>query len=286
MSARNFSLDVALEDYHSSPMLSTSKLKDFEQLGAHGFYSKHVIRTTPVAKDREALIFGQVFEDIAQGRGFNADGKLVIKDREFRSKEDKKWRDDHLAAGHSFVTEEEIDSCMAMRAALEENETAVQMVNACVQQATLRAGYAGTPGIQSRPDWISADGCLASGYAPFTLDLKSTKSLLDIASGRGVISFRYDAQGAIAREAWGVLGSRHYLLACEKTLPFRCQVIELTPEWLDQGWRWAERQMQRLAKHYASGLWPRVEREMVALPSPPSWGDKDQYVESEDDLAA
>lgn len=287
MIERNFSLDVSLEDYHASPRLGANKLKTFEQLGAYGFYTKHVLRSTPETKNREALIFGQVFEDIVQGRGFNADGKLVIKDREFRSNEDKKWRDAHLAAGRSFVTEEELDSCMAMRAALEENETAVEMVNACVKQVTLRGPFPGTPGIQSRPDYLSAEGCLASGYAPFSLDLKSAQSLSDITSGRGVIKYRYDAQGSICRQAWDVLGSRHFLLVCEKTIPFRCQVVELTPEWLDQGWRWTERQLIRLRGHYASGLWPRVERELIALPTPPRWGDEDRshHDEAEDEAA-
>lgn len=281
----SFDLTTSIEDYHASDRLSTSKLKDYEQLGAHGFWARHVVRSTPERVDTDALVFGRVFEDLVQGRGFNADGTLVIKDREFRSKEDKKWRDDHLAAGHVFVTQDEIDNAMAMRAALETNETAVEMVQACVQQVTLRATYAGTPGLQSRPDYLSNVGCLASGYDPFTLDLKSAASLKEIASGRGVIKYRYDSQGAIARRCWSTLASRHYLLVCEKTFPFRCQVVEMPSAWLDQGWRWAERQLQRLRKNYETGLWPRVERELVTLPPPPAWGDADRVQDVEDEAA-
>lgn len=286
MMTRGFSLDTTIADYHASQMLGTSKLKSFEQLGARGFYAKHVARTTPDEPDRDALVFGQLFEDLIQGRAFNADGSLVIKPEGmiFNTKDNKKWRDDHLAAGRSIVTQADIDNAMAMRVALEENETAVEMVRASVQQATLRAPYAGTPGIQSRPDYLSAEGCLASGYAPFSLDLKSTKCLSDITTGRGVIKYRYDAQAAICRAAWRCDESRHYLLVCEKAAPYRCQVVELTSEWLDQGWRWAERQLARLAKHYESGVWPRVERELVTLPSPPSWGDAD-LIQAEDEAA-
>jgi hypothetical protein len=282
---KTYDLTTPLDAYHASDRLSASKLKTFEQCGAHGFYAKHVARTSPPEPDKEALIFGQVFEDIAQGRGFDST-RYVVKDRDFRSAADKKWRDDHLAAGRSIITQSDLDSIMAMRSALEENATAIEMVRACVQQATLRMDFAGTPGLQSRPDYLSVEGCLATAYEPFTLDLKSARSLSEITSGRGVISYRYDAQAAIARECWGVWGSRHYLLVCEKSLPFRCQVVEMPTAWLDQGWRWTERQLTRLAKHYESGLWPRVEKELVTLPPPPPWADADNALNDIEDEAA
>jgi hypothetical protein len=273
--------DVSIEAYHRDERLSASKLKTFAQLGAHGFYAKHIARNAPPEPDQDALVFGQVFEDLAQGRGFNAGGNLVLKPEgmEFRSKENKKWRDDHLAAGRSIVTQADIDTAMAMRSALEENVTAVEMVRACLQQATLRTDYKGTPGLQSRPDYLSIDGCATSGFAPFSVDLKSCKSLSDLTSGRGVLSYRYDAQGAIVRQCWGVPGSRHYLLACEKAFPFRCQVIPLSDAWLDVGWRWTCRQMGRLARHYESGLWPRTDGDIAELPSPPQRAT-DDYEES------
>lgn len=282
---RSFDFNTSIDAYHRDERLSCSKLKTFAQVGAYGFHARHIARTSPPEVDSDALIFGQIFEDICQGRGFNANGKLVVKPAGmiFNTKDNRAWRDEHLAAGRSIVTEAEIDSAMAMRAALETNETAVEMIRSSLMQATLRSDFEGTPGLQSRPDYISAEGCLASGYAPMTVDLKSCRSLADLSVGRcpGISSLRYDAQAAIVRECWGIRGSRHYLLACEKTYPYRCQVVEVTDAWLDVGWRWSYRQLTRLARHYASGLWPRVDAELVTLPAPPAWADAD----SDDELS-
>lgn len=276
---------IGIDEYHSSEYVSTSKLRDFASRGARFYHAKHVSRTSAEEPDSDALVFGRVLEDLVQGRGFDG-AEYVVKPEgmTFATKEGKAWRAAQQAAGKSIVSADDMQRMSSMREALADNETALDMIRACKAQPTLTAEYAGTPGIQARPDWLSADGCLASGYAPFSLDLKSTRSLAKLANGRGVIEYGYHCQAGLVRrllEANGVRGSRCFLMACEKAIPFRCQVIEVTPEWLDAGWRWCERQLSKLAKHYQANEWPRVSQELVQLPPPPAWIDEDVNVEEE-----
>jgi hypothetical protein len=268
--------DMPMPDYLASPLVSTHKIKDFAERGAHYYARRHVARTSQPSEDSEALTFGALFEDIIQGRGFDKTAYVVKPEgMTFKTKEGKAWRKEALDAGKRIVTGDELADMEAMREALEENETAIALIRDCQKQVTLQAPYAGVPGLISRPDWMSVDGCPLSGFAPYSVDLKSTMTLAKLASGRGVIDYRYDAQAAIVRrlmrQLLGTSDTQHFLLACEKRSPFRCQVIAFTPDWLDVGWQWCERHLTRLATHYERGSWPRVDSEMIALPPPPPW---------------
>lgn len=271
---------TSIGDYHAAPYISASKLRTFSTRGPRFYHAKYVSRSTPDEPDSEALVFGQVLEDLVQGRGLDREQYAVKPDGlSFATKEGKAWRAAQQAAGKSIVGSDDMQRMDSMRESLGDNETALEMIRVCKAQATLRCDYAGTPGLQARPDWLSDVGCLTSGYAPFSLDLKSTRSLAKLANGRGVLEFGYHCQAAIVRrllEANGMRGVRFYLLACEKALPFRCQVIEMPQEWLDAGWRWCERQLSKLARHYETNNWPRVEQELIQLPPPPAWIDESQ----------
>ena len=256
-------------------------IRDSASRGARYFASKHISRKTPEEKSSDAMVFGQVFEDIVQGREFNADGKLVVKPAgmEFRSTKDKAWRDEHLAAGRVIISEADLDKAVLMRESLSDNTTALRMIGACRQQATLRTAYDGVPGLQSRPDWFSEEGCVDSGFEPFSLDLKTCATLDMLAGGRAVLARGYNAQAALIQ---AIYPSRQYLLAVEKRQPYRAQVIRIPPPWVEHGWRWCELQIDRLRRHYASGEWPRVDREMIDLPDLPAWADREMFEDAEE----
>lgn len=276
--------DIPLDTYHQSPQLSTSKLSDYAKRGPRFFAMRHVSRTSSGFESSEAQIFGQRFENLLCDQE-ELDGRFAIKPEgmSFATVDGKAWR--AAQVGKTIVKAEDVEAMNGMRESFLENESAVALVRAAKLQATIRAPYAGTPGIQSRPDWLLLDGCPLTGYEPATIDLKTTISLAKMVSGRGVLDYAYHAQGALCRETLRCNGiaARSYLIACEKVKPYRCQVIEVTTPWLDCGWQWCERQLGRLAVHYASGDWPRVERELVQLGEPPPWASR---VDDSDEEAA
>jgi hypothetical protein len=233
-----------------------------------------VSRTSQRTPPSEALVFGQAFEDLVYGLPIHDRYAVKPEGMSFATKDGKAWKADAEASGKPIISRDDYDAMVAMRDSLRENGTAMRMIEMCCKQTTFRCDYPGTPGLQSRPDWDSTEGCLDSGYQPFTLDLKSTISLAKLTSGRGVHEHGYHAQAAIAAETiarHGLARPASFLLAVEKSAPYRSQVIEVTDEWIQLGWGWCERQLERLAGHYASGDWPRTDREVVRLPPVQAW---------------
>lgn len=279
---------LPIDAYHASDRLSHSKLLDFARKGPRAFAARHVTRTQARTPPTEALVFGQSFEDLVYGKPIHELYMVKPAGMSFATTEGKVWKKDAIATGKEIITQDDYDAMVCMRDSLRENETAMRMIDACRAQATFTADYAGTPGIQARPDWDSESGCIESGFAPFTLDLKSTIGLAKLAGGRGVADYGYHSQAALAKWCMNqnnTRGVRCFLLAVEKTAPFRSQVIEITPDWLDVGWQWCQRKIEKLRGHYESGEWPRVERELISLPTCPAWlsgsmGDDDPEEEA------
>jgi hypothetical protein len=271
-------------------MLSTSKLKVFADRGPRAFAAKYITRKHAEEADSDALIVGQILEDAVQGRAFDKAAYWVKPDGfKFNSAANKAIRDEQLALGKRIVSEADLAMIELMRESVVSNETALDMIRGCDKQATIRMPYGSTPGLQSRPDWSSKFGCAASGFEPYSVDLKSTRSLGKMLSGRGVLEYRYDAQGALVREgmraALDAEITRHFLLCVEKAAPFRAVVVELDAAWLDVGWRWCSRQLGKLERHYATCDWPRVTAELVRLPAPPAWADADNSFDDDEEAA-
>lgn len=280
---------LSIEAYHASPRLSSSKLNDFARKGPRFFASLHVTGKATRTPPTEALVFGQSFEDLVYGKPIHELYMVKPAGMSFAEKEGKAWKKDAVATGKEIITQGDYDAMVCMRDSLRENETAMRMIGACRAQTTFTSEYEGTPGLQSRPDWESATGCIDSGYAPFALDLKSTISLAKLASGRGVAEYGYNNQAAMVVEGFernGLGYPRCFLLAVEKTAPYRSQVIEITPDWLTVGWQWCERQLEKIAGHYESNDWPRVEREKIALPPVPAWVAMAGMDDNDDEEAA
>ncbi len=278
-----------IESYHNSPELSASKLSDYARRGPRYFAMRHVQRTARRDPPSAALVFGQAFEDLVYGMPIHGRFSVKPSGMSFAKVDGKAWKIAAEASGKPIISQDDYDAMTAMRDSLRENATAMDMIAACRPQTTFRCDYAGTPGLQSRPDWESAGGCLESGYQPFSLDLKSTISLGKLASGRGVAEYHYHAQAALVAETMvrnGMPYPRTFLLAVEKVAPYRSQVIEITRDWLTVGWAWCGRQLDKLAGHYESGSWPRVEREMVQLPPVPAWVAMAGMDDNEDEEAA
>lgn len=285
-----YELGLDIEAYHSSPRLSTSKLKVFADRGPRAFASKYVTRQYADDVDSDALVVGQILEDAVQSRPFDKSAYWIKPEGfKFNTAVNKAIRDEQLAAGRRIVSEAGLAMIEVMRESVVSNETALAMIRECDKQATLRMPWGKTPGLQSRPDWSSRVGCPASGFEPYSVDLKSTRSLAKMLSGRGVLEYRYEAQGALVREsmraALDVEITRHFLLCVEKSAPYRAVVVELDRSWLDVGMRWCIRQLDKLEGHYVTNEWPRVTAELVRLPAPPAWADASDSFEDEQEAA-
>lgn len=264
---------IDIEEYHRSKLLSTSKLSDFAARGPRYFASRHVTGNSRAFDSTDSQVIGQAFEDLVSLKQEEFDAKYVIKPdgMNFSTKAGKEWREANSA--RTIIADDDYEGLQAMREALWENDAAMSLIRASKMQVTIRADYEGTPGIQSRPDFLCLDGGLVTGFQAATVDLKTTLTLGKLTSGRSITEYRYHCQAALGLETLQRNGieARSYLIACEKVQPYRCQVVEITPEWLDAGWRWCERQLSKLVDHYRTGEWPRVEREVIALPPAPSW---------------
>jgi hypothetical protein len=281
---------VSLDDYHAAPYLSTSKLADYDKRGPRYFAMRHVQNKFGPTPSTEAQVFGQAFEDlVCESERLFAD-RYAVKPAgmKFSTKEGMAWKKAHESAGKEIITEDQRSDLYAMREALWENESAMDMIRGADTQLSIRAPYAGTPGIQSRPDWYSS-GCPRTSYNPYTLDLKTTIHFNRLREGRGVIEYRYHIQAALAHHACRVAGLgtnvESYLLVVEKCLPYRCQVLRIGDDWIAAGWEWAEAQLHKLARNYATNTWPRVESEIASLPVAPAWLKNTLPEEAEEEAA-
>jgi hypothetical protein len=279
---------LGVEAYHNGPEVSHSKLLDYARRGPRYYAARYVTRKAPRPAPSDAFLFGQAFEDLVYGLPIGERYAVKPEGMIFAKVDGKAWKTAAEASGKLTITHDDAQAMDAMRESIRENDTAMRMIKACVAQTSFIAPYGGTPGIQARPDWWSSTGLAESGFRPFTLDLKSTIGLAKLASGRGVADYGYHSQAAMAAECAvrnGVESPACFLLAVEKVAPYRCQVVEITPEWLAVGWTWCERQLEKLRAHYATGDWPRVTSEIVALPPVPAWAASASEIEDQEDAA-
>lgn len=266
------STDISIADYHASEFVSNSKIAVFARQGALAYYDRYVSRTEPAPAPSAAMVFGQAFEDLVQTPDLWPDlytvKPAVLK---MTTKEGKAWRD---AQTRVVIDQDDHDAMVRMGEAIAQNRSARELTCAAQTQATVRGAFPGLPGLQARPDWYSAGGSAVSEWRPYVADLKTTSRFEALASGRGVYDYRYHVQAAIACHLLAEeCGHRPtaYLIACETVAPYRCQVIEMSQSWIQLGWRTANRDLAALGECYRTGVWPRVEREIVTLGDVPRW---------------
>lgn len=271
----SISWELPLGAYHARDYASHSKLSDLAKRGAAYYHAVHVAKTEQRDPPTPDMVFGQRFEDAVQRPGDFVVEHVVRPDGlDLRTKDGKEWK--AKADGKTIIDADEWAKIVAMNNAIKGNYTAMDMIAACKAQPTITSTWQGLPGVQARPDWLSIDGCAYTGFRPFVLDLKTTSELSRLTSGKAVIDYGYFRQMGMASNLLrdnGVIDVACYLLAVEKQRPYRCQVIEVTTPWLDRGWQWSTRMLDKLADHYARNEWPRVECEAVELPEPPPWVD-------------
>lgn len=272
--------NVPMETYLSDARLGSHSLALFDDLGPRMFIMRKMQMVDE--EQSEALRFGQMFEDLVQGRAIDM-SRFIVKPpgMSFSSQEGKAWRDytagckiknqdEFMAAlasqGKELIEQEELDNMRWMHDSFLENESAMDTIRHAVKQATIVADD-NPYGLKSRPDYMLD--------TRVTVDLKTTASLGWITSGKQVRERKYYVQAALARRmlrrATVHRDTEHYLLAVEKKMPYRCQLVPITNDWLDAGDRYIDRVRAQIATCADSGMWPRVLEEIGRLPPCPSW---------------
>lgn len=256
--------DLPLDEYHAAPHVSASKVSTFLRSGPRAYWLRHV-RGERSAPTSEAFAVGQAFEDAVCGRPSHV---LPPEGMKFTTKAGKEWKAEQTAtvipASCAGLFEHGVQH-------VRDNRTAAALIDASQEQATARTEWPGTPGVQTRPDWLSLTGCPESDWAPVAPDLKTVASLGMFE--RQVREFGYHRQAAmvdLCLRDEGVEGVRHPLIVVEKAFPYRCVVTWLSPAYVAIGDADVCGALGALAEHYESDEWPTVTSDETTL-EPPAW---------------
>lgn len=270
--------DMDIDTYLASKRASHHKLRTLASKGPRAYYIAHEQRAHS-DEDTKAYLAGRAMEDALQ-RPAEYTSRYVAKPEgmSFATRDGKTWRADKEARGLSIVDGEDARAIESLLQTLDVCHTARRFMVDATPQATIyheRLTRWDIPGIQSRPDWLSLEGSAVSEWRPYALDLKTTKSLSDLSSGRAILKYGYHRQAAMVRmcldlEGVDVEGFRYLLLGAEKAFPHRWSVIEVPPQLIDVGEHWCVEQLGRLEQHYATGDWPLVLSEVV-MADVPAW---------------
>lgn len=283
--------ELPIEQYLASARLSHSPLKAYAEMGAQGFYRRYVQRSWS-PDDTKHFLAGRACEDALQ-RPEQYAAKYIAKPKgmHFGRTEGKAWKAEQEAKGLEIVESADSYAIEGLKETLQSCPVAMGLIEAASMQMTIAHDDSswGVPGLQSRPDWMGLRGCAESDFYPYVLDLKTTKSLTDLASGKAVRNNGYHRQAAMVRECLRLEGVdvrhlRYFLLGAEKAFPYRWQVFELTPRLIDEGWSWCETQLEALGRHFASGEWPLVSQDVVTV-DVQRWGVVDDGEDDESEAA-
>jgi hypothetical protein len=280
---------LPMATYLASSLLGSSELKDFWKRGPRFYQMKHVLGMYP-DETTEALVFGQAFEvflDVGEGA---VRSKWPVRppakfpdgtpnpEGNFARKEGKAW-----LAAHGYeraddvpLTHEDMATMAGMAQALREHELADHATRYGAKQLTFTCKLPCGLGGQSRPDYAFLEGDAFTGFCPATVDLKAIKT--EDFAGMGlktscIVNSFYDIQAATARTAMraqGIDNSRHFIMAVEKGIPHRMDLVELAPSFLDIAEQRMNSLAESIARHHERNDWPRSfpgSRQLVA----PRW---------------
>jgi hypothetical protein len=277
--------DLSIDDYHASDRLSTSKLKTFASLGPLAYRARHLTAENR-QEPTDAMLLGQAFEDLVQldAAAFasrwteapadegKADDALLAEAEGLTTEEGKPFTKRHGAAtvrlavmrskGINVLARRDFVTIERMAASLDRNADAQAAIKGAATQCSLIDDWPLDiiPGIQARPDWMHASGA--------TVDLKSTAKFSDF--DREILTRGMHAQAAII----DLIAGRNVrsLIACENVWPYRCQLIELSPAWLDVGRAWVDEQIAGLRSCYERDEWPLCAPSRMS--QPPAWASR------------
>lgn len=189
---------------------------------------------------------------------------------DWRTKDAKEWRADHIKAGFTILTDGELEQITGMARGLAAHPLVkAGILDGYVERSLIWREPATGVWLKSRPD------CIPNDSGDFS-DLKTTTSVATEDLARTIASFGYHAQGALVG-----MGSRAVLkremqtftLVFVETKPPHCvRVVTIKPEDIARGERQIRAAIDTFAECVASGEWPgpggvQQDAEFLDLPS-------------------
>lgn len=252
---------VPLPLYHQqltvTPSISSSGQRTiWDKSAAEYFDTSYLNPDRPDEPERAHFSVGRAAHHLLLLGRKGFDEEFVVRPEEFdsyRTKDAKKWKANHLDAGFTIITAQELVDIAGMAKSL----AAHPMIRAGIldglveRTIVFRCPHTGVF-VKSRPDAIPTDEDFS--------DLKTCADLSDNALQRTITTFGYHQQGATVRSAAKHaldIDMRSFSLVCvQKTRPYCVRVVELTKDDLDRG-----EQQNRVANHYflrgiETGEWP------------------------------
>jgi exodeoxyribonuclease VIII len=270
-----------IEQYHSNPAISHSKLECFRRRPAL-FFKKYVAKSLPQSEESNAFRLGSAVHCAILEESTFADRYAVKPDCDRRTKEGKaqfaEWSAHHL--GKTFISAEELVQVIAMREAVAAHPIACDLLKTGTPETTWRVPQANALGaLQCRTDWWNADGCETTAGAPYVVDIKTVESLDSDAFRnfeRAAFSYGYHRQAGFYLPLINELHSKPvaqmYYVAIEKVEPFGCAVYRLSDEAVARGQDENIGDLIRLKKSLETNTWPNIDLAIHELALPKWYG--------------
>lgn len=269
--------DFDEDSYHKDPALGSSDIKDgfegnFFNLGKFWARKRGIIPT----KDSSGFAVGSVIHylvlECSEGMIEEEIKKVAVKKpkgMEFRSKDNKAWRDENLAAGKAILTESEWSACLQATGNILQNRVARHLLRGSKNEVSIWDKDFET-GIhrKARLDIVAGDGISVG-------DLKSTK---DSAGPSGFnhtfMKYKYFLQAGHYKdtaEAQGLKVMNYFIVAFEKDPPYQVAVHRINDETMKFSVRAHREALKKIQKANEIGIWPGYSMNHYSIGVPEGW---------------
>jgi len=275
--------DLPMSDYHSDvcagPSVSSGDLVTVEEKGLKIYYATNYNNPERyIPKDKPAYILGRlahcaILGDTAFSKQF------VLKPFDFRSKEQKAWRDRHLSMGLTIVKQSDYDTALRMADEIAKDPLAMSILEGGIPERTF-IKKVGNIYIKSRPDALGRGDLIIADYKK---SRRETSDLLfkDITSFGYVMKMANIGEGVFANtpgNAKNIFDFTYVFIMQNDEPPYTVTTVkieprapieingEVTSESKDMtnavrdSIYWAScqnrRSVNRLSEAFASGEWP------------------------------
>jgi hypothetical protein len=247
-------------EYRSSPAVSFSKLKVFDQC-AYLYFKRYIAKTVPPDEDTKAMRIGSAAHCLMLEGPIPFAERYATKPETYTGDKGEKpwnanakiceaWEDNQRALGRTVLTQSESGLLFTMRESLLTNADAVALLSSGQAELAIRRPFPSLGlDIQGRLDWLNLD-------AGVVVDLKTIECLDDL--GREIERRGYYRQLALyshlACEEYGA-DLRCAIVGVEKAAPHRTGVYYLKPELLTIGDAQNLASLARLSEAMQTGQW-------------------------------
>lgn len=272
--------DFNEDNYHADPALGSTDIKNGYEgklFNLAKFYGRKTGQI-PVSKSSGYAV-GSVIHYLVlecnEGMIEEEIKKVAVKKpkgMQYRSNENKKWRDDHEAAGLAILTEFEWNAAIQATSNILQNRLARWLLRGSKNEVSVwdREFETGLH-LKARFDIVAADG-LSVG------DLKSTADNAGPGSGKcfggTFMKYQYYRQAGhykIVSKPHGIRAENYFMIVFEKEPPYQVAVHRIDNATLDFAMRSNMEALRKIQKANEIGIWPGYSQEYYPIGVPEQW---------------